>query len=377
MSPRKADGKQVRIKAAVLHNVGGPFSIDDVDIQPPQKGEVRVRLKAAGLCHSDWHFVEGKLERPFPVILGHEGAGVIEELGEGVTTLKKGQRVVLNWAPSCRNCFFCSRGENGLCETFWDWRNGTMLDGSTRFRINGETTRQFSVLSTFTEQTIAPVESCVPIENDIAFDVAALVGCGVTTGVGAALNTVNIRPGDSVAVFGCGGVGLNVIQGARLSSALPIIAVDIDPAKEPIVKQFGATHFVDAGDNATDRIRELTQGRGVEYAFEAVGPPPVQEAAYHATRRGGTVIIVGVAPSGSVTTYPGTDLHVNQRRILGSFFGSTDPNREFGRLFNFYRRGRLMVDELISKRYPFEEINEGYADLLKGGHKRGVLIFDN
>ena len=150
------------MKSAVLHKVGGPFAIEEVELLPPRKGEVRVKLKAAGLCHSDWHFVQGLLERPFPVILGHEGAGVIEEVGEGVTTLRKGQRVALNWAPACRHCYYCLRGEAGLCETFWPWRNGTMPDGSTRFRIAGEPARQFSVLSTFTEQTIAPVESCVP-----------------------------------------------------------------------------------------------------------------------------------------------------------------------------------------------------------------------
>ena len=364
------------MKSAVLHKVGGPFAIEEVELLPPRKGEVRVKLKAAGLCHSDWHFVDGLLKRPFPVILGHEGAGVIEEVGEGVTTLRKGQRVALNWAPACRHCYYCLRGETGMCETFWDWRNGTMPDGSTRFRINGEPARQFSVLSTFTEQTIAPVESCVPLDDDIAFDVAALVGCGVTTGVGAALNTVDIRPGDSVAVYGCGGVGLNVVQGARLSNAYPIIAVDTDPAKEAIAIQFGATHFVRAGDDAHQKVKELTGGRGVEYAFEAVGPPAVQEAAYQATRRGGALVIVGVPPVGSKTSFPGLDLHVNQRRILGSFFGSTDPSREFGRLYGLYRNGRLLVDELISKRYSLDQINEGYADLLRGGHKRGVLIFD-
>ena len=364
------------MKSAVLNNVGGPFLIQDVELQPPQKNEVRVKLKAAGLCHSDWHFVEGKLNRPFPIILGHEGAGVIEELGEGVTTLRKGQRVALNWAPSCHNCYYCLYGKTGMCETFWDWHDGTMPDGSTRFRINGEEVRQFSVLSTFTEQTIAPVESCVPIDDDISFEIAALVGCGVTTGVGAAINTVDIRPGDSVAVYGCGGVGLNVLQGARLSIAHPLIAVDSDPAKEEIAKQFGASHFLLAGEDTHEKVKELTDGRGVEYSFEAVGAPAVQEAAYKALCRGGALVIVGVAPSGSYTSFPGLDLHINQHRILGSFFGSADPNREFGRLLDLYRTGHLMIEELISKHYPFAQINEGYADLLKGGQKRGVLIFD-
>ncbi len=364
------------MKAAVLRKVGGPFSVEDVELLPPQKGEVRVSLKAAGLCHSDWHFVDGYLSRPFPVILGHEGAGVIEELGEGVTTLHKGQRVALNWAPSCYNCYYCLRGETGMCETTWNWHNGTMYDGSTRFRVGGKVAHQMSVLSTFTEQTVAPAESCVPLDDDIPLDVAALVGCCVTTGVGAALNTVDIRPGDAVAVYGCGGVGLNCVQGAKLSNAYPIVAVDTDPAKEEIAKQFGATHFVQAGDDAHEKVQALTGGRGAEYVFEAVGPPAVQEAAYKATRRGGALVVVGVAPKDTTTSFPGLDLHVNQRRILGSFFGSTDPSLEFPRLHGFYRNGNLLVDELISKRYPLDQINEGYADMLKGGHKRGVIIFD-
>ena len=364
------------MKAAVLHKVGGPFVVQDVEVLPPQKGEVRVKLKAAGLCHSDWHFVDGNLSRPFPVVLGHEGAGVIEELGEGVTTLCKGQRVTLNWAPACHHCYYCLRGDTGMCETCWSWHNGTMFDGSTRFRVDGKVAHQFSVLSTFTEQTIAPVESCVPLDDDIPYDVAALVGCCVTTGVGAALNTVDIRPGDGVAVYGCGGVGLNCVQGAKLSNAFPIIAVDSDPAKEVIAKQFGATHFVQADDDALEKVKELTGSRGAEYVFEAVGPPEVQEAAYQATRRGGALVVVGVAPKGTTTSFPGLDLHVNQRRILGSFFGSTDPSLEFPRLHGLYRNGKLLVEELISKRYSLDQINEGYADMLKGGHKRGVLVFD-
>ena len=364
------------MKAAVLHEVGGPFVIEEVELLPPQPNEVRVRLAAAGTCHSDWHFVMGKLDRPKPLILGHEGAGIVEEVGSQVTRIKPGQHVILNWAPSCGSCFYCLRGQNGLCETMWYWHNGTMADGSTRLRLNGEQVTQFSVLSTFAEEAVAPEQSCVPIPEDISFDVAALVGCAVTTGVGAALNTVDIRPGESVAVYGCGGVGLNVVQGARLSGANPIIAVDTDPAKLDIARQFGATDGVLAGEEARDGVRALTRGRGVDYAFEAFGAPAVQEAAYQAARPGGALVVVGVAPAGSVTRYAGLDLHVNEKRIYGSFFGSTDPHREFPRLLALYRAGKLLLDELISAHYRLDQINEAYADLLKGGHKRGVLLFD-
>ena len=364
------------MKAAVLHNIGEPFSIEEVNLAPPQRGEVRVRLKAAGTCHSDWHFVEGKLQRPLPVVLGHEGSGIVEEIGEGVERVKPGQRVILNWAPSCGNCFYCIHSQPGLCETFWDWHNGTMPDGSTRISINNEPIRQFSVLSTFAEQTIAFEQCCIPIEDDIPFEVAALVSCAVTTGVGAALNTVNINPGESVAVFGCGGVGLNILQGARLSTAYPIIAVDTDPKKEVTAKSFGASHFVLANETSINNIKSITHGRGVEYAFDAVGTPTVQEEVYKAARRGGAIVIVGVAPKGSKTQFEGLDLHVNEKRIIGSFFGSTDPHREFPRLLKLYKSGKLMVDELISKRYSLNEINEAYSDLLEGGHKRGVLMIN-
>ena len=364
------------MKAAVLHEVGGPFVIEEVELQPPQPDEVRVRLAAAGTCHSDWHFVMGKLDRPKPVVLGHEGAGIVEEVGSQVTRVKPGQHVIINWAPSCGGCFYCLRGQNGLCETMWYWHNGTMHDGSTRLTLNGERVTQFSVVSTFAEQVIAPEQSCVVIPDDIRFDVAALVGCAVTTGVGAALNTVQIRPGESAAVYGCGGVGLNVVQGARLSGANPIIAVDSDPAKLEIARQFGASDGVVAGDDAHEQVQALTGGRGVDFAFEAVGAPAVQEAAYKAARPGGALVVVGVAPAGSVTRYAGLDLHVNEKRIYGSFFGSTDPHREFPRLLALYRAGKLLLDELVSAHYRLDQINEAYADLLKGGHKRGVIMFD-
>lgn len=364
------------MKAAVVHEIGGPFVIEEVELLPPQPNEVRVRLAAAGTCHSDWHFVAGNVKRSMPVVLGHEGAGVVDAVGSRVTRVQPGQRVILNWAPCCDACFYCRRGQSRLCETWWDWRNGTMPDGSTRLRLDGVPVTQFSVLSTFAEQAVAPEQSCVPIPDEVSFEVAALVGCAVTTGVGAALNTVRMRPGESAAVYGCGGVGLNVVQGARLSGAHPIIAVDTDPAKLEIARRFGATHGVEAGDEAQERVRALTGGRGADYAFEAVGLPAVQEAAYAAVRRGGALVVVGVAPLGSFTRYPGLDLHVNEKRILGSFFGSTNPHYEFPRLLALYQAGQLLLDELISARYRLDQINDAYADLLKGGHKRGIIRFD-
>ncbi len=369
------------MKAAVLHKTGGPFQIEEVDLLPPEPGEVRVRLVAAGVCHSDWHMVTGHLSRPFPVVLGHEGAGIVEEVGRDVRSVRRGDHVILNWSPSCDRCFYCSRQQHNLCETFVEGRRGgTMRDGTTRLRLNGEVVHQFSTVSTFAEYTIAPEESCIVIADDIPLDVASLLSCAVTTGVGAALNTVHMHPGDSAVVFGCGGVGLNVLQGARLSGAYPIIAVDTAQAKMDIARQFGATHTVlsgsDNGEEVLQQIRALTAGRGADFAFEAIGLPSVQEQALKSIRPGGALVVVGVAPRGSHTRYEGLDLHVREKRIYGSLYGSCNTRREFPRLLELYRSGQLLLDELISGRYALSQINDAYVDLLNGDARRGVIVFD-
>jgi len=237
------------------------------------------------------------LRRPFPVILGHEGAGGVEALGPGLTAVETGDHVILNWAPDCGHCFYCNNAQPALCETFAPVRrSGTMLDGSTRFRLRGERVSQFSTLSTFAEYCIAPQEACIAIRKDIPLDIAALVGCAVTTGVGAVSNTATVGHGESVAVYGCGGVGLNILQGAALVGAHPIIAIDQAPAKMDIARQFGATHTLLADADVEKRIRALTGNRGADYAFEAIGLTQVQEQAMQAVRPGGALVIVGVAP---------------------------------------------------------------------------------
>ena len=365
------------MQAAVLHHLGGPFTVEEVELLAPGPGEVRVRLAAAGVCHSDWHMVVGDLHRPLPVILGHEGAGIVEALGPGVTAVQPGDPVILNWAPDCGHCFYCSRAQPALCETFAPVRrSGTMLDGTTRFRINGESVCQFSTLSTFAEACIAPQQACIPIQRDIPLDIAALVGCAVTTGVGAVLNTAQVKSGESIAVYGCGGVGLNILQGAALVGAHPIIAIDQAPAKIDIARQFGATHALMAGADTEAEIRELTSGRGADYVFEAIGLTAVQEAAMAAVRPGGALVIVGVAPLDSSARFSTFEMHVREKRILGCFYGSTVTRRDFPRILDLYRAGKLKLDELISKRYPLEQINEAYADLLEGDIRRGVILFD-
>ena len=366
------------MKAAVVHEHNSPFVIEDVTLEEPGPGEVQVRLAASGVCHSDWHVMIGHLfRRPMPVVLGHEGAGVVEAVGSGVTRVGPGDHVILSWAPECGTCFYCLRDRPGLCETFLNpRRNGTMLDGTTRLRLGSQTVHQFNTVSTFAEQTVVPQEACVPIRKDVSLKTASLIGCSVTTGVGATRNTVQIRPGDSVVVYGCGGVGLNLLQGAALHGAEPIIAVDQVAAKMDIAKAFGATHTVIAGDNTLEAIRDLTDGRGVDYVFEAIGIPEVQEEAYEAVRIGGTLVLVGVSPVGSSISLPSLMLTVHEKSVVGCFYGSSNPRRDFPLFVDLYLAGKLKLDELISREYALDEINAAFEHMLTGEAARGLIVFE-
>jgi S-(hydroxymethyl)glutathione dehydrogenase/alcohol dehydrogenase len=312
-----------------------------------------------------------------PVVLGHEGAGVVEAVGEGVTRVEPGDHVILNWAPDCGECSYCLHGKPNLCETFVGplWA-GTMLDGTTRLRSHGNTVYHFSGLATFAEQAIVPQETCIPIRKDVPLKAAALVGCAVTTGVGAAVNTVQVRPGDSIAVYGCGGVGLNILQAAALCGAETIIAVDRVAAKMEIAKTFGATHTVIAGDDTVKTVRDLTSGRGADFVFEAIGIPEVQEEALQAVRPGGTLILVGIAPMESATNFPGAVLARQEKNIVGSYYGTANTRRDFPMLLDLYMAGKLKLDELISCEYALDEINAAYQATLSGETARGVIVFE-
>jgi len=365
------------MKAAVVYETGGPFVIEDVTLQEPQPGEVLVRIAAAGVCHSDWHVVTGAMPYPLPVVLGHEGAGVVQAVGNGVTRVEPGDHVILNFAPDCGSCFYCLRGRPALCETLVTTRRaGCMPDGTTRLQVRGQTVYHFTDIASFAEQAVVPQEACVPIRRDVPLKVAALVGCAVTTGVGATINTVHVRPGDSVVVYGCGGVGLNILQGAALCGAYPIIAVDRVPTKMDMAKAFGATHTVMAGDDTVKTIQDLTAGRGADYAFEAIGIPAVQEEAFEAIRSGGTLVLVGLSPVGSSTGFPGAFLTLREKNVVGSYYGSTSTRRDFPLFLDLYMAGKLKLEELISREYTLDEINEAYQVLLTGDVARGVIVFE-
>jgi S-(hydroxymethyl)glutathione dehydrogenase/alcohol dehydrogenase len=365
------------MKAAVLYTPNTPLEIEDLTLQEPQRGEVLVRLAASGVCHSDWHVISGDTQHPLPVVLGHEGAGVIEATGEGVLALTPGDHVILNWAPNCGQCYYCLHGQPNLCQTLTRplW-NGTLMDGTTRLSKGDDPIYHLSGLSTFAERAVVPQEACVRIRKDAPLQAASLVGCAVTTGVGAAIYTADIKPGDSVAVYGCGGVGLNILQGAVLAGAAKIIAIDRAAAKMQLAETFGATHTIMAGDDSVEKVQELTQGRGADFVFEAVGLPSIQETALAALRPGGTLVIAGIAPMGSATNFPGAVLARQEKCVVGSYYGSANPQRDFPKMLDLYMAGKLKLDELITSTYRLEEINTAFDDMLSGEAARGVITFE-
>lgn len=365
----------MKIQAAVLYAPGVPFSIETLDLASPRYGEVLVRVVAAGVCHSDWHLMTGATAHTMPVVAGHEGAGVVEAVGPGVERLRIGDHVALNWAPSCGTCFYCLHDRPSLCGTFVEpiWA-GTMLDGTTRLSKDGDPVYHFSALACFADHAVVPAAACVPLDKAVPLPIAALIGCAVTTGVGAVLNTAQVRPGSSVAVYGAGGVGLSIIMGAKLVGAGRIIAIDTREAKGDMARSFGATDFLPAGPDTVDSIRRMTSGRGADYVFEAVGLPLVQEECLAAVRPGGTVVLAGVAPMGSGTNLPGAIITRQEKTITGTYYGSANPARDFPLYADLYRQGRLDLDRLISHTYRLDQINEAYADMLNGGVARGLIL---
>jgi S-(hydroxymethyl)glutathione dehydrogenase / alcohol dehydrogenase len=363
-------------RAALFYQPHTPFAVETLDLAPPQAGEVLVRIAAAGVCHSDWHLMTGATLHPAPVVPGHEGSGVVLEVGPGVSRLKPGDHVALNWAPSCGHCFYCLNERPNLCEAYLGplWA-GTMMDGKTRLSRGGEPVYHFSCLSCFAEYAVVPQESCVALPKEVPLEIAALIGCAVTTGVGAILNTAAVKPGSSVAVFGAGGVGLTTIMGARLAGANRIIAVDRSQAKCDLALSVGATDAVLAGPDANDTIRRLTHGRGADYVFEVVGLPEVQEQCLDAARRGGVVVLIGVSPMGSSTNLPGAVITRQEKTIMGCYYGTANPARDFPLYAELYLNGRLDLDRLISRKYRLDQINEAYAALLGGEVARGVIVF--
>lgn len=365
--------------AAVLYEARKPLRIEDVEVLPPQRGEVTVRMKAAGVCHSDLHVMKGDLSMPMPIILGHEGSGVIEAVGEGVTSVQPGDPVILVWRGSCGRCEYCANGRPALCDMGTQMRfTGTMPDGTTRFRnAAGESIRHYAGVSAFSTLSTMPEASVVKIPADISFEKAALIGCGVITGVGAVVHAAQVRPGSTVAVVGCGGIGLNIVQGAKLAGARQIIAVDKFPRKEADARLFGATDYVDV--NTTDPvegIKALTGGKGADFCFEAYGSGKTTEQAYDATKKGGMCVVVGITSAADKAAININQLVYAEKTLRGSIYGTTRPRTDLLTLIDMHRAGQLKLDELVTARYPLSGINEAYEALQRGEVARSLIVFE-
>ncbi len=367
----------MKAKAAVLFEVGKKLEIWDVDVQPPKVGEALVRMVAGGVCHSDLHVMTGHLYAPLPAILGHEGSGIVEEVGPGVTSVRPGDHVIPLWRLSCGECEYCTAGRPALCPSGTAIRmTGRLPDGTTRFALGDTELKHFAGVSSFSEYSVIPEKALLKIPDDLPLDRAALFGCAVITGVGAVINAAQVRAGSSVAVFGAGGIGLNVIQGAALAGAEKIIAVDLLERKLEYAGQFGATHTINASSgDPVEQIRALTGGRGVDYAFEAIGVPTVMRQAYDTLAKRGMVVVIGVTPMTTEVSVPVMPLVFEERVLTGSVYGSSRPRIDIPRLIGLYRAGKLKLDELLTRTYPFEQINQAYAALERGEVARSVITF--
>lgn len=367
----------MKTSAALLTHPGQPFRIEAVDLDQPQANEVLIRIAAVGVCHSDWHLATGATRHPMPVIPGHEGAGVVEAVGPGADDVKVGDHVALNWAPACGSCFYCLHDRSNLCETYTApvWA-GMMLDGTSRIRWNGQTVYSYCGLAAFSRRTVVPRKSCVVIRKDVPLEVAALVGCAVATGVGAAMFTAGVKSGQSVVVLGCGGVGLSIIQGARLCGASPIIAVDSQTPKIWVAKHFGAQSAILSSDDVLGIVKRHTNGRGADHVFEAVGVPALQEKALDLVRPGGTLTLAGLSPMGTTTNFPSALLTRQEKTIKGSYYGTVHAPRDFPLLLDLYHSGKLNLDDMITRRYRLDQINEAYRDMAEGKLARGVVVME-
>lgn len=364
------------MKAAVVFDTSAPVRIEDIDLDPPREGEVLVRIMAAGVCHSDYSVATGVMPTKLPCVLGHEGAGLVEEVGPGVDHVAPGDPVMLSWVAQCGECFYCRAGQPNLCALGSAINlRFRMPDGSTRVRHQGRELQSFSALGAMAERVVAPARSVVKLPADAPLEKAALIGCAVLTGVGAVANTARVPPGSSVAVFGVGGVGLNVLQGAVLADAATIIAVDLSPEKLEFARRFGATHTVDASSgDAAKAVRELTEGRGADFAFEAIGRKRSIEQAYAATRKGGTCVVIGIGSKDENVDVNVYFLPVMEKRLVGCWYGGADVRRDLPRLLELYRAGRLKLDELVTRTYRLDEINEAFADMGRT-LGRGLVLF--
>ena len=367
----------MRVRAAVAHRAGAPLTIEDVELEGPRAFEVLVEIKATGVCHTDAFTLSGKdPEGLFPAILGHEGAGVVVDVGAGVKSLKKGDHVIPLYTPECRECSYCTSGKTNLCQAIRGTQGkGLMPDGTSRFSLRGEPVLHYMGTSTFASYTVVPEIALAKIREDAPFDKVCYIGCGVTTGIGAVINTAKVRPGDNVVVFGLGGIGLNVLQGARMAGADMIVGVDLNPARRAIAEAFGMTHFVnprEVGGDLVAHLVELTRG-GADFSFECIGNVEVMRQALECCHKGwGTSVIVGVAGAGQEISTRPFQL-VTGRVWKGTAFGGAKGRTDVPRIVDWYMEGKIKIDPLITHTLPLDRINDAF-DLMHSGESIRAVV---
>lgn len=365
----------MQIKAAILWEQGQPLSVEAAELASPGPGEVLVEVKAAGVCHSDLHAINGDWPMKVPLVPGHEGAGIVRELGDGVTRVQTGDHVVLCWAPPCGECPPCREGTPLLCDRLEKMTFRNKLPwGGTRLSARGQDIAPFLGTACFATHTVVPERGVVRVPPAVPFTALAAVGCAVVTGVGAVTNAAKLPAGKVVAVIGAGGIGVNVIQGAVLSGASTIIAIDREAAPLEIAKQLGATHVVQPTGKTSDAVKELTDGRGAEYVFDTVGTPATLTDAVLSTRKGGTIVLTGLSrldSQGALRLYP---FVMQEKRLIGSVYGSGDPVADIARLVDLSQAGRIKLGELVTRTYQLEQINDALAALGRGDGGRGVVF---
>lgn len=368
----------MKTRSAIIYATGEPIRVEEVELDPPKEHEVLIRMVVAGVCHSDYHLVTGELPGYMPMALGHEGAGIVEAVGPNVTTCKPGDHVILSWIPTCGTCRYCVSGHSNLCQLSLGTLAGPLLDGTFRMHKGDTNIGQFCYVGTFSDRIVVPDISVVVIDQDYALNSAVVVGCGVLTGIGAVIHRAKIEPGSAVMVIGCGGIGMNIVQGAALAGARMIIAVDIHDLKLETAKQFGATHTINAKQaDPVKTAMALTGGIGIDYSFDTSALPATIAQAVNALGKNGTAVLVGLA-SAAVQQIPISPLYLVlfQKTLMGTIYGDSQPRNDIPNLLAMYKAGKVKLDELVSRTYPLEQVNEAYADMIAGRIIRGVITFD-
>ena len=370
----------MKMKAAVLFDVNQDMSIEEVEIDPPKSGEVLLKIAYAGVCHSDLSVARGRGGTNLPVILGHEASAIVQEIGPGVSRVKPGDHVVLSWFPSCGHCYYCYEDAPSQCETNMPAAvNGTLWDGTSRLHsATRGALNHFATQSSFAEYAVMPEQGCLRIDPDIPLQIAAIVGCAVTTGFGAVTRDAAVQPGQSVAIWGIGGVGISAVLGAVSVGAERIIAIDPNPRKEAVSMEFGATHYVNPNltQDVPQAIRDLTDGRGADASLECIGNAGAFDQAYHSTRAAGVIVAVGQASKDVDFIIPSArSFPALQKRIIGSYYGGGTPERDFKRLLGLYKSGKLDLDPMIGKTVTLEKINDAMRELESGVDTRMLIVF--